>query len=112
MTAATGASALFAALTLYELDELIMRLTAAYRALVISRPLGNPVRAETCDLLADAHRAWLVAYARTPGPGSIPGSRHEPGPAPRPPGRRRAGRGGGQGEGGQAGDGQAEAAAG
>jgi len=98
---AADAPALFAALTLYELDELIMRLTAGYRALVTSRPLGDPFRAETRDLLADAHRAWLAAYARGPGLGSIPGPRHEPGPAPRLPGRRHAGRGGGQGEGGQ-----------
>lgn len=75
-----------------------MRLTTAYRALVISRPLDDPLRAETRDLLADAHRAWLAAYARTPRPGSIPGPRHEPGPAPSHPGRRRADRGGGQGE--------------
>ncbi len=95
---ATDAPAVFAALTLYELDELVLRLTAGYRTLVISGPLGDPFRAEIRDLLADAHRAWLAAYARTSGPDSIPGPRHEPRRAPSPPGRRRVGRMGGDGE--------------
>jgi hypothetical protein len=81
---ATDAPALFAALTLYELDELIMRLTTAYRAQVIFGRLFDPFRAETRDLLADAHHAWLAAYARTHGSGSIPELSHDPGPVPRP----------------------------
>lgn len=100
---ATDAPALFAGLTLGELDELIMRLTAAYRALVISGPLFDPFRAETRDLLADAHRAWLAVYARASRPDSVPGPRHEPRPTPRPPGHRRVG-----GIGGEHGDGEAE----
>jgi hypothetical protein len=81
---ATDAPALFAALTLYELDELIMQLTTAYRAQVIFGRLFDPFRAETRDLLADAHHAWLAAYARTHGSGSIPELSHDPGPVPRP----------------------------
>jgi hypothetical protein len=95
---ATDAAALFGALTLYELDQLVLRLTDGYQVLVISGPLFDPFQAELRDVLADIHQAWLTAYARTLGPDSIPVPRREPRPTPRPPGGRRVRRMGGDGE--------------